>query len=407
MNWSGQQVTALDMVGRWLKNGDAPVFRLFGHAGTGKTTLAQHLASGAGNVMFAAFTGKAASVMRNKGCPQATTIHSLIYNPADRSRAKLLQLQTELTQLANDLLQAGEMDEQHPDIVKLKIEIRAEEERLKKPSFTLNPDSDIKRADLVVIDECSMVNERMGNDLLSFEVPILVLGDPAQLPPVMGGGFFTEQRPDVLLTEVHRQAAGNPIIELATKVRKGEKLAAGQYGESLVVDGKPPRDRVMAADQIITGLNTTRKGCNYQMRKLLGRDADPLPVAHDRLVCLRNDHDEGLLNGTIWNVVDAEAVPGMELMSLTVENDEGHSVTVSAHTHYFKGIEDDLAYYQIKEAQCFDFGWAITCHKAQGSQWGDVFIFDESWAFRQRNAGKRWLYTAITRAAEQVTICRK
>ena len=57
-----------------------------------------------------------------------------------------------------------------------------------------------------------MVDEDLGRDLLSFGKPVLVLGDPAQLPPVKGGGFFTEAEPDVMLTEVHRQAADNPII---------------------------------------------------------------------------------------------------------------------------------------------------------------------------------------------------
>jgi exodeoxyribonuclease-5 len=141
------------------------------------------------------------------------------------------------------------------------------------------------------------------------------------------------------------------------------------------------------------------------MRRLLGRGEDPLPVEGDKLVCLRNDHEEGLLNGTLWEVTDAKAIPNMELMSLTVKGD-GAIVSCSAHTHYFKGIEDQLKYYEIREAQCFDYGYALTTHKAQGSQWPNVFVFDESWVFRQRGASKRWLYTAITRASDKVTICR-
>ena len=411
MNWSPQQARAIDTVNRWLKT-DQQVLRLFGFAGTGKTTLAKYLASGAGNVIFAAYTGKAASVMTSKGCP-ASTIHSLIYMPASRSRATLLELQDELGEVYNELrsepeYRTGEPDdpsiEDHAEVKKLKKAIQAEQEKLKRPAFVLNPDSEIQHADLVVIDEVSMVGERLGEDLVSFGVKILVLGDPAQLPPVRGSGYFTEARPDIMLTEIHRQAAGNPIIELATKVRTGETLKVGQYGESRVIEGKPDRAWVMDADQILVGKNLTRRQVNLQMRRLLGRGHDDLPVDGDKVVCLRNDRDEGLLNGTLWNVIDVDLLDGVELMGLSVEAD-GHAVTVSAHTHYFKGIEDQLAYYNIRDAQCFDYGYALTAHKAQGSQWPDVFIFDESHVFRQN--AKRWLYTAITRAAEKTTICRK
>ena len=411
MNWSPQQSGAIDAVSRWLKT-DQQVLRLFGYAGTGKTTLAKHLTQGAGNVYFAAYTGKAASVMTNKGCP-ASTIHSLIYMPSSRSRVKLLELQEDLGQLYNELrfepeyntYEEGEPSiEDHPEIKKLKEAIKEEQERLKKPSFVLNPDAEVGRADLIVIDEVSMVGDQIGRDLESFGVKILVLGDPAQLPPVMGSGYFTDRKPDVMLTEIHRQAADNPIIELATKVRTGEKLGVGQYGDSRVIDGKPDRALVMGADQILVGKNLTRRQINLQMRRLLGRGHDDLPVAGDKVVCLRNDRDEGLLNGTLWEVTDTELVDGMELMSLSIESG-GRGTTVPAHTHYFKGIEDKLVYYEIRDAQCFDYGYALTAHKAQGSQWPNVFVFDESHVFRQN--AKRWLYTAITRAAEMITICRK
>jgi exodeoxyribonuclease-5 len=135
------------------RNGTPPVFRLFGYAGTGKTTLARHIADGVdGEVKFAAFTGKAALVMRNKGCDNASTIHSLIY--------------------------------------------RARESGVEQPSFELWDDAPASKAKLIVIDECSMVDAELGRDLMSFDCPLLVLGDPAQLPPIQGGGFFTDSEPD-------------------------------------------------------------------------------------------------------------------------------------------------------------------------------------------------------------------
>src|SRR6201997_4345748 len=207
-----QQDAALTAVASWLKakpgRRDTPqIFRLFGYAGTGKTTLARHVAQGVdGKVLYAAFTGKAAQVMRNKGCAGASTIHSLIY--------------------------------------------KALESEAEQPSFELWADAPAAKAKLIVIDECSMVDAELGRDLMSFGVPLLVLGDPAQLPPIQGGGFFTESEPDAMLTEVHRQAQDDPIVRLSMDVRGGEYLEPGRYGETEVVR-KSDRDpeRVAGGDQ--------------------------------------------------------------------------------------------------------------------------------------------------------------
>jgi exodeoxyribonuclease-5 len=162
-DFTPHQDAALQAVARWLSDrpgeGRTPqLFRLFGYAGTGKTTLARHLAAHIdGEVKYAAFTGKAALVMRRKGCSGASTIHSLIY--------------------------------------------RARESGEETPTFELWDDAPASKAKLIVIDECSMVDAELGRDLMSFGVPVLVLGDPAQLPPVQGGGFFTDVEPDAMLTE--------------------------------------------------------------------------------------------------------------------------------------------------------------------------------------------------------------
>src|SRR5437667_7690744 len=205
------QDAALEAVAGWLKakpgRGAAQIFRLFGYAGTGKTTLAKHIAQHVdGKVLFGAFTGKAASVMRSKGCEAATTIHGMIYQAHD----------------------SGE----------------------ETPSFDLWHEGPAAKAKLIVIDECSMVDAELGGDLLSFGVPLLVLGDPAQLPPIQGGGFFTAAEPDAMLTEVHRQAIDDPIVHLSMAVREGRRLAPGSYGDTQVVrkDALDP-ERVLAADQ--------------------------------------------------------------------------------------------------------------------------------------------------------------
>src|SRR5690606_18616298 len=202
MEFSPQQDNALTAVARWLKDGQSQIFRLFGYAGTGKTTLARYFAEHVdGQVQFAAFTGKAAQVLRSKGAVNARTIHSLIYRPR------------------------GEEE----------VEDEATGKTSVSPTFSLNRQSPIARARLVVIDECSMVDEQLGRDLMSFGTPILVLGDPAQLPPISGGGLFTEHEPDYLLTEIHRQARDNPIIRLALDVRERREFAHGDYGAARVI----------------------------------------------------------------------------------------------------------------------------------------------------------------------------
>lgn len=397
MNWSPKQVDALDAVGRWLKNGNSQVFRLFGYAGTGKTTLARHLAEGLGRVYFAAYTGKAASVMRKNGCPNASTIHQLIYIAGNKSRMRLNQLQ-------ESLAQARAENASQATLARLAQELQEENDRLKQPMFHRNPDSEIRGADLVIIDECSMVDERMGQDLLKYDVPVLVLGDPAQLPPVQGGGFFTGEKPDIMLDEIHRQARDNPIIDLATRVRNKENLSVGDYGASKVMRGSPDRDLVMGADQILVGTNKKRRACNMQMRKLLGYPhEDPMPVVHDKLVCLQNNHDLGLLNGTLWTVQSSSPTDGQERYDLQLFGEEGQFVECEAHNAHFRGTEKDVPYWELRDAQCFDYGYALTTHKAQGSQWPKVFVFNESGVFR--GSSMNWLYTAITRASEEVYIC--
>jgi exodeoxyribonuclease-5 len=361
--WSREQAAAIDEVGRWLKAGEPPVFRLFGYAGVGKTTLARHIAGGApGETAFAAFTGKAALVMRGKGCAGATTIHALIY--------------------------------------------RANEGAEGAPTFTLNADGPASRAGLIVIDECSMVDAELARDLLSFGKPILVLGDPFQLPPVKGGGYFTDAAPNVMLTQIHRQAQDNPIIRLSEIVRTGGELKEGAFGETRVIRrAEVDQAEVLGADQVLVGVNRTRRAYNQRMRELNGR-AEPLPMADDRLVCLRNDRSKGLINGGLWRV---ETLGGMQkdFVKMTLRSeDEGARATVkvSVLKAFFEGTEAELAYPLRRESDEFDYGYALTVHKAQGSQWDDVMLFDESFAFREHRA--RWLYTGLTRAARRITVVR-
>jgi ATP-dependent exoDNAse (exonuclease V) alpha subunit len=357
------QDAALTAASNWYKaeRGRPSIFRLFGYAGTGKTTLARHFAEGIdGKVLFAAFTGKAACVMRSKGCANATTIHSLIYRPRDT-------------------------DEE-------------------MPSFELWSDAPASKAKLIIIDECSMVDAELARDLMSFRVPLLVLGDPAQLPPIQGGGFFTDAQPDAMLTEVHRQARDNPIVRLSMDIRAGNSLALGQYGDTQVVQraGLDPR-RVLEADQVLVGRNVTRRAYNARLRERRGF-AGALPVAGDKLVCLRNNRRKGLFNGGLW-VVRERPKPRRQILRMRLRPDEDltdRMIKVSVRPECFAGTIEQLDWPLRKRFDEFDFGYVLTVHKAQGSQWDDVVLFDESGAFPDNR--ERWLYTGVTRAAKRLTV---
>jgi exodeoxyribonuclease V len=359
------QDAALKAVADWLKakpgRRDTPqIFRLFGYAGTGKTTLTKHVAQGVdGKVLYAAFTGKAAQVMRSKGCTGASTIHSLIYK-------------------------ARESDEE-------------------TPNFELWDDAPASKAKLIVIDECSMVDAELGRDLMSFSVPLLVLGDPAQLPPISGGGFFTNAEPDVMLGEVHRQAQDDPIVRLSMNVREGRPLVLGQYGATAVVRRTEldPKS-VLEADQVLVGRNATRRAFNQRMRLRRGFTS-PTPEAGDKLVCLRNNRRKGLFNGSLWSVKERDATR-RRTIKLRLASDEGggRDVRVSVRPECFTGDIDQLEWRERKRYDEFDFGYVLTVHKAQGSQWDSVVLFDESFAFA--DGRERWLYTGITRAAKRLTV---
>lgn len=381
--WSHQQAAALDAADRWhaeclseINGGmrlSRPVFRLFGYAGTGKSTLARHLAEQTGaKTRYAAYTGKAAMVMQRNGCEGASTIHSAIYS-------------TEIDEVTGNA------------------------------TYTWNAKGPFEDAGLIVLDECSMIDAKIGAEVLAYGRPVLVLGDPAQLPPVSkedgnAAGFFTEAEPDVMLTEIHRQAADNPIIRLATDVREGRPLRPGQYGDSLVIYRRDLRQRMaMEADQLLVGKNITKDGYNAKIRKALGRNSN-LPEIGDRLVCIRNDKQKNILNGEIFEVAETGKrkmeYPAKGEIFLTVQSLEVPSkdpVRVTVRTECFTGRIKDVPFQALRGTQLFDFGYALTVHKAQGSQWDNVLLFDESSTFGPE--ASRWLYTGLTRAAQKITVC--
>ena len=431
---SDSQARAIAAIKDWFENrtDESQVFRLFGYAGTGKSTvlklaldelgLAPHRSERDGEcvpgVVTATFTGKAALVLRRKGTP-ARTIHSLIYSVIEATEEEVAAAagKIEEAEKAARRLAGFERTAAGAAIEAMRQALSA----MKKPRFALNPQSDAAHAQLIVLDEVSMVGEEMARDLMSFGKPILVLGDPGQLPPIKGEGAFTKDAPDIMLTEIHRQARESAIIRLATMARQGEPIGFGQYDTFVwkmrKQDVSP--EQALRGGQVICGMNATRMQLNNAMRRAAGFEDGWLPTGRgEKIICLKNQNDLELINGmfvTLDNIVDE----GSLYFSATVTDEEGNQIGTPSpdgkpeRLRIYKGhFEDHVAFDKHRHDRDWKekrllteatFGWAITGHKSQGSQWENVIVWDDGLG-RSELDRRRWLYTVITRAERGLVI---
>lgn len=348
-----QQMIAYD-IEQFVRKSPKQTFVLHGLAGTGKTTLMSDVASLFRGAMLCTLTGKAASVLRRKTDLDVYTIHAAFY--------KLV----------------------------------GEEVKNKKrnPIFSQAHITGELEGSVLFLDECSMVNQKIANDLLRTGVKIVACGDPGQLPPVEGETFF--DRPDAMLTEIHRQALDSPIIRQAHRVRSGEKYKAD--GDNFLVRGfgEVSNKEKASADIILCWTNKTRQAVNKHIRQLRGYEMAPMPLAGETILCLRNAVEYGIFNGGLYTLLEPFTEGDTEI---TIEV-EGRPVTVPNVN--FHGLKSGLPE-GVQATTWFDFGYALTVHKAQGSEWQRVILIDE---YRKQEDRARWLYTGITRASEKIIIVR-
>lgn len=381
---------------------------LAGYAGTGKSTcvkfIIEALSSRGVNpdydVCYSAYTGKACQVLAKKGNDPVATCHRLLWEFFPKENGQFF--------------------------------------RKRRPRLEYS---------VVVVDECSMVDADMLSELLRHkETYFIFCGDPFQLPPVKAKGDGTSgydilQKPHAFLDEVMRQAAESDIIQLSMKIREEAPLNYFKGEDAMVLPSKDLNEGMLTwADQILVGTNAVRNQINTKVRELLGHGPDPEPG--DRIICLHNNWDEisrdgnALVNGTtgylkqpfqktelIANRAGGGSIETIHSTIICDDDDRFYDISLDPvelktgmpqitdwkrisrinkfyNTPYMleRGIKNPLP-------ESFAYGYAITCHKAQGSEWDQVLVLEEKFPF-DRNEHARWLYTAVTRAAEKLVLVR-
>ncbi len=376
---SPDQADALEQIlDFWHKGGR--VKTVGGLAGTGKTTLIKAATKALrgkskrtwrhknAKMAFCAYTGKAADVLRRKmeadGAIEADdyigTIHGLIYEPRFVD-GKLC-------------------------------------------GFSRKETLDY---DLIVVDEASMVDEDIHEDLKRYHVPILYVGDHGQLPPIQGHLNLMAD-PEIRLEKIHRQAEGNPIIRLSLLAREEGRIPIGVYGEFVrKVDDLNIISRISDPDKalILCGYNYFRCDMNRKIRGMLGI-VDPAPVAGDRVVCLRNNKEKGIYNGMTGTIASIEENNTTSYIADIDMDGSGRFSGLISIKQF--GEEKTMikvpGWTRENPVELFDWGFCTTVHKAQGSEAPRVVLFEQRFQTMDDEAWRRWLYTGITRSSERLLL---
>ena len=289
-----------------------------------------------------------------------------------------------------------------------------------------------RRTPFVVIDEASMVGDKILKDIQALNVPILAVGDHGQLPPVQDSGSLMEA-PMLKLEKIHRQAADNPIIQLAHGVRETglldvDRMPARGGADRRVRFAPPaqltkiiqethPLDRAIGDVGIICWRNVTRVKLNVQARTALGISG--APRKGEPVVCLRNIHARGIWNG-MRGWLTADARPGSEPWLLLIEvafPEEGITAKLTVLAPQFSR---EKTYQSVEElidrgvnvktmsaaGDLFDFGYAMSCHKFQGSQVKTAIVYVDRPVDPWSTDWRRWMYTAATRASEKLIVIK-
>jgi len=372
---SKDQETAFDAYCEWRKSGKK-LMTMGGVGGSGKSFLISHIKEKfpMTRIAFCAFTGRAALVLKNKLESRIRledycgTIHGLIYHPVIDKKTKKIKY------------------------------------------WKRNP---YLSYDLIIVDEASMVDEFIFRDLSSYDIPILAVGDHCQLPPV-NGDFNLMQSPDVKLETPHRFAANQSLIKVASIARETGKIPFGELGEGIkklpyrqFMDSEfeeyvKSQDFSSGDSVIICAYNKTRINLNNQIRSILGLHGGP--QSKDRVVCLKNNKKNfpPIFNGLCGNIKKIDFKKHCsDLYDATISLD-------GCEDEYLGDISKDSFSNQSpdlskKEIDYFDYGYALTTHKCQGSEFKNVLVIEQECDLWDH---KRWIYTAISRSSKNLIILK-
>ena len=405
---SEDQEIAFSKMASWLGTGEIAdpkqkspkLLSLAGYAGVGKTYLISLLTkefNSAIRFAFCALSGKAASILLNKLKAQGLTfeddthycgtIHRLIYKPIENDDGEVIFW-------------------------------------AKKESLDY---------DVIILDEASMISEDIFRDLSSYGVDILAVGDHGQLPPIEGK-FSLMQDPIIRLEKIHRQAAENPIINLSMEVREHGRIPRGYKDndhvrivkksdyidllQSTYKNNKSPEDLLETA--VICYKNATRSSLNTMIRNIIFGTKSPIPLSDDLVICLRNAvnyRKNPLYNGFRGYFVGSVEDYDEDFWEGKINfPSEGFQTNEHNILKYQFGYQKTFSSFSELEAfgmevrhwsevgLLFDYGYAMTCHKMQGSQANNVIVFNERPAPVSEDNYRRWIYTAVSRSSDKLTV---
>ena len=383
------------------------------NAGSGKSTLVKFIISALNipdeRVAYVAYTGKAANVLKNKGCPNATTAHKLLYHAR----------------------------------------------QTKSGNYVFTPKKTLDDPyDLIVVDEVSMLPQELWYQLLSHGIYVLAMGDPGQLSPPRDETNPVLDNPHIFLDEIVRQAQDSAIIRLSMHIREGKdfRLFPTVSGEVRIIPRRylfeDENTTLLQASQIICGTNAQRYELNNRVRALLGRG--PTPEPEDKIIGLKNHWDDisdegnALTNGAIGSIIPGEhfiqTYPNLKKFAdfrptdilwadfITEDGDTFHSLPIDysclttnnpsltgAQEYQIGGYNNSIdrkieqygysANPKLIIPYHFNYGYAITCWKAQGSEYPYVLSYDCGWLKKKdMKEYTKYLYTAVTRAEKAIIL---
>lgn len=344
-----------------------------GYAGTGKSTLVKFIIEALKipeqSIAYVAYTGKASLVLQQKGCPGATTAHKLLYNTKE----------------------------------------------LPDGTFKHTPkEYPPKGLKLIVVDEVSMLEQEQWNILMQWGIPVICLGDPFQLPPIHEDNGILEH-PHIFLDQVMRQAQDSEIIRLSMDVREGKSIKYSKGKDVWVIPQTRVSDKMLVtADIVLCGKNVTRYDLNKRIRQLIWQDkyADE-PLSGDKCICLKNYWSIGdLANGMIGTIShikkkNTKLLTPQMLADFDTDTEDWFPALSMDYKIFTEGKttvnQDNWKLYpkDVRPME-FDYAYAITVHKSQGSEYNNVVLFSEY--LGNKEYYQRWLYTGITRAKEKLVM---